>query len=123
MNFMGSGIIRLRHKRDDGVICDYPRTSLYAASLAETGIDTVLPDMGDLAVIEQHIRQTISGGSSDSDIDTLLRKLQDDGRRPVILGCTELSLTLGNFDGVIDPLRLAAKKVISKVKLTAVNRL
>lgn len=91
-------------------------TNLFETFVANLGIDLLIPNQEQLKDIEKIIRKTISGCNSTQDADRIVliaSKLIDRGAEVVILGCTELSIVMKEYDKkqFIDSLDVAAEAI------------
>lgn len=71
------------------------QTKLYQNALQSVGIDSVIPDADDYAIVNQVIRNVIDGTYNWKDSDRLVAladTLTQQGAEGIILGCTELPL-------------------------------
>lgn len=93
------------------------RTKLYESALAKRGIGCVLPTDGELAEIEQAIRNVIAGKPADTAaLQRIAGRLRRAGAETILIGCTELSVAMANNQeqGFTDALQLLAKRLMAE---------
>jgi aspartate racemase len=97
------------------------KTGLYARRLQQVGISVLVPTAKEEIILERLIREVIANKSNTSarpKLEVIIDRMQKDGAQAVILGCTELSVIIGNPSSkLVDPLTIAAKRLLEGSKI------
>ncbi|MCP2259951.1 aspartate racemase [Streptoalloteichus tenebrarius] len=102
-------------------------SSLYTEGMARHGVEVVVPDAGDRRVVHDVIYDELCRGvvldSSRRRYEEIVARLADRGARAVVLGCTEISLLLGQSEvegvPVLDSTALHATALLDAALLDA----
>ena len=101
------------------------RSAMYQEGLKEIGVETIVPNLSEIAQLDEIIRNVIAEKASEGDTNTLkviadrLRGLEAQG---IILGCTEIPLVFPKEYSlpVFNSVEILSKKLLEKYYSTSI---
>lgn len=97
------------------------KTGIYQKRLNDAGIECVVPEAKDYAIMQDAIYNIVKAGDFKKDISSfrdMLERYSNEGAEALILGCTELPVLFEKYDNlnykVIDPTEILAIESVKR---------